>query len=84
LFNLKILYFPGSLFPVFIRLLSLKYYKKENRKMYKVREYNENSESSFIVDEFENFENAKNKADEIGKNGEVWNETDEECIYFNR
>lgn len=52
--------------------------------MYKVREYNENSESSFIVDEFENFENAKNKADEIGKNGEVWNETDEECIYFNR
>lgn len=51
---------------------------------YIVRKYNPNSESSEKVGKYDTLMEAKRKANEIGKNGEVWDENDELCIYKNR
>ena len=55
-------------------------------KKYKIQEYSEFAESSFFRKEFDDFEGAKNFADEIGIDGEVWEVSGEEevCVYYNR
>ena len=53
---------------------------------YKVFEYSENAESSFLKGEFKTYFEARQKANEIGVNGEVWEKNDDEevCILCNR
>lgn len=53
---------------------------------YKVFEYSENAESSFLKVEFDDYYSARQKANEIGINGEVWQKTESEeiCILCNR